>query len=80
MTSISSLKNIHKKGLFGDHQNKDNREIKENPTISKRINIQNIGYQDTVRDYRESERYQYTVNEESNRINKHEYQTHIKSR
>ena len=27
MTSISSLKNIHKKGLFGDHQNKDNREI-----------------------------------------------------
>ena len=27
MTSISALNNIHKRGLFGDHQGKDKNEL-----------------------------------------------------
>ena len=36
MTAITSLESIHKKGIFGDHQKKNETELEVNKEVEKK--------------------------------------------
>ena len=46
MTSISALENIHKRGLFGDHQGKDKNELTNISEVKHLQIIQNSSVQE----------------------------------
>ena len=47
MTSISALENVHKKGLFGDHENKKDNSLIKVSEIKNLIIFQIVQYKNS---------------------------------